>query len=313
MEKEMMDDKMMDDKMLKEKMMMKGHMKSPLKQTKEGVEPHKVQCREGYQLVFKAADWSPACVKTTSIERLIAMGWAADHDATFGMMEEKMMMDKKMMGDEKMMKDEMMEKKMDDSMKDEKMMMEKESMMMTVGGIDISMAAPVEGSPDAPVTIIEFGEYQCPKCDQWFLNEKPTVTKELLDTGKAKLYFLDFTFLGDDSVSASQAAYCAGDQEMYHEYHSILYSNQGGINDGWANVAALKDFASEIGLDTDMFNECLDSGKYADRVAYNKEVGTSVGVKGTPTFFIVGSDGSIERIDGPQPSKIFASAISKLS
>lgn len=287
-------------------------MKSPLKQFKAGVDPHDIQCREGFELVFKAADWSPACVKTSSVARIIAMGWAADQDATKAMMDEKMMKDDSMdksMKDEKMMKDDSMDK----SKKDEKMMKEKESMMMSVGGIDISMAAPFEGSPDAPVTIIEFGDYQCPKCDQWFLNEKPTVTKDLLETGKAKLYFLDFTFLGDDSVSAAQAAHCAGDQDMYPEYHSILYSNQGGISDGWASVASLKDFASEIGLDTDMFNECLDSGKYADRVSHNTEVGASAGVKGTPTFFIVGADGSTKRIDGPQPSTIFMSTVSELS
>lgn len=306
MEKEMMDEKMKDDKMMKDSTMkgdsmddsmkdkmMSGHMKSPLKQTRAGVEPHKVQCREGHQLVFKKADWSPACVKASSVERIIAMGWAADHDATLGMMEGKMSMEKEMMEDEKMMK-------------------EKESMMMSVGGIDISMAAPVEGSPDAPITIIQFGDFQCPKCDQWFLNEKPTVTKDLLETGKAKFYFLDFTFLGDDSVAAAQAAYCAGDQDMYNEYHSILYSNQGAINGGWASQDALMDFASEMGLDRELFDECLSTGKYADRVSHNTEVGASVGVKGTPTFFIVGTDDSTKRIDGPQPSSIFESTVNDL-
>lgn len=306
-EKAMMEKKAMEDKM------MASHMKSPLKQTKAGVEPHKVQCREGYQLAFKAADWSPACIKTSSVERLIAMGWAADHDATLGMMEEKMMMEKKIMGEEKMMKDEMMEKKMDDSMKDEKMMMEKESMMMSVGGIDISMAAPVEGSPDAPVTIIEFGDYQCPKCNQWFQNEKEIIVTNFIEPGIAKLYFLDVAFLGDDSVSAAQASYCAEDQEMYLEYHSYLYNNQGGIEDGWANPDNLKAFASDVGLDTAQFNECLDSGKYADRVSYNTEIGSSHGVEGTPTFFIVGSDGSVKRIDGPQPASVFESTINDLS
>ncbi|MGI0076599.1 MAG: DsbA family protein, partial [Nitrosopumilaceae archaeon] len=97
-----------------------------------------------------------------------------------------------------------------------------------------------------------------------------------------------------------------------HEYHSILYSNQGGINGGWASQDSLKGFASKLGLDTEMFNECLDSGKYADRVSYNTNVGTSVGVKGTPTFFIIGSDGSKERIDGPQPSSIFESTVNDL-
>jgi len=280
MEKQVMDDSMMG-----------VHMKSPMKQISAGIEPHKVQCNQGHELVFKAADWSPACVKQSSVEQLIKRGWATDHDAKHAMIEEKMSMEKQMI-DNKMMKDE--------------------KMMMSIGGIDISMAAPLEGSQDAPVTIIEFGDYQCPKCDQWFLNEKPTVTADLLETGKAKLYFLDFTFLGADSESASQAAYCAEDQGKYHEYHSILYTNQGEINDGWASPAALKEFATELGLDTVMFNNCLDSGKYVDRVSYNKQVGISAGVEGTPTFFIIGSDGT-ERIDGPQPFTVFMNVINDLS
>jgi protein-disulfide isomerase len=212
------------------------------------------------------------------------------------------------MMDDKMMDDKMM----DDKMMDDKMMVEKQSMMF-VGGIDISMAAPVEGSPNAPVTIIEFGDYQCPKCDQWFLNEKPTVTKEIIETGKAKIYFLDFPFLGDNSESAAQAAHCAGDQDMYHQYHSMLYTNQRGINDGWASPSELKKFASELNLDTNMFDECLDSAKYVDRISYNKGIGASVGVEGTPTFFIVSADGEVERIDGPQPSTIFVNIVSDLS
>jgi protein-disulfide isomerase len=187
--------------------------------------------------------------------------------------------------------------------------MMEEKAMMSVGGIDISMAAPVEGSPDAPFTIIEFGDYQCPKCDQWFLNEKPTVTKELLETGKANLYFLDFAFLGNDSDYAANASYCADEQAKYLEYHSHLYNNQGSINGGWANPDNLKGFAAELELDTVSFNECLDSGKYNDRVIHNKNVGTSHGVEGTPTFFIVSTDGSVTRIDGPQPAAVFMDSI----
>ena len=117
--------------------------------------------------------------------------------------------------------------------------------------------------------------------------------------------------MGPDSESAGQAAFCAGDQDMYLEYHSILYNNQGGINDGWASPPALKDFAADIGLDTEMFNKCLDSGKYSDRVSYNKEVGASHGVSGTPAFFIVSHDGEVKRIDGPQPTSVFLGIINE--
>ena len=181
-----------------------------------------------------------------------------------------------------------------------------------IGDIDVTLSPPVEGSEDAPTTIIEFGDFQCPKCDQWFLNEKPKIESSYIDTGKTKLYFVDFPFLGKDSETAAEASYCANEQGKYWQYHHILYANQGEINSGWADVDALHKFATDIGLDMDEFSACLDSGKYSQRVSYNKEVGLSNGVAGTPVFFIVGPDGSVERIDGPQPFLTFAGIIDSM-
>ena len=274
---------------------------SPRKQMAMGVDAKDVICNSGLALMIKSSG-SAACVKPATSEKLSKAGWGTI-EKDVSMMDEarQMMMEEK----EMMMED-------DEMMEEKEMMMEDDEMMMSIGGIDISMAAPVEGSADAPITIIEFGDYQCPKCDQWFTQEKSQITELLLDEGIAKLYFLDFTFLGDDSVHAAEAAWCAGDQQMYHEYHSILYNNQGGINEGWASLEALKDFAVELDLDSEMFNACLDSGKYSERVSYNTEVGTSHGVEGTPAFFLVGPDGSTKRIDGPQPTSVFLSEINEL-
>jgi len=205
------------------------------------------------------------------------------------------------------------EEVMEETMEEETMMEEKEEMMkmetMMIGDVDVTMSPPIEGSADATVTIIEFGDYQCPKCDQWFTNEKPTIVENYIDTDKAKLYFVDFPFLGEDSVSAANASYCANDQGKFWEYHGTLYNNQGGINEGWASVDTLKQFGADLGLDTAEFNSCVDSNKYADRVSYNKNVGTSHGVEGTPVFIIISSDGTTERIDGPQSSATFAEVI----
>jgi len=181
-----------------------------------------------------------------------------------------------------------------------------------IGDVDVTMSPPIMGSDDATVTIIEFGDYQCPKCDQWFQNEKPTITADYIDTDKAKLYFVDFPFLGQDSDNAANASYCANDQGKFWEYHSTLYNNQGGINEGWASVDTLKQFGADLGLDTAEFNACVDSNKHADRVSYNKQVGTDQGVEGTPVFIIVSSDGTTERIDGPQSSAIFADVIDSM-
>ena len=186
------------------------------------------------------------------------------------------------------------------------------STMMEVGDVDVTMSPPIEGSADASITIIEFGDYQCPKCDQWFQNEKPTIKSDYIDTNKANLYFVDFPFLGNDSDAAANASYCADDQGKFWEYHGTLYNNQGGINEGWADTDALKQFAADLGLDMTKFNECVDSDKHADRVAYNKSVGTEHGVEGTPVFIVVGSDGTTERIEGPQSSSVFADVIDSM-
>ncbi|MDH3611495.1 MAG: thioredoxin domain-containing protein, partial [Nitrosopumilus sp.] len=232
-------------------------------------------------------------------------------------MEDEMMddvMEDEMMDD--VMEDEMMDDVMEDEMMDDVMedeMMDDVMETNSIGGIDVTMSAPLEGSPDAPITIIEFGDFQCPKCNQWFQNEKPTIVENHIDTGIAKVYFLDYSWLGDDSTSAAQAAHCAGDQEMYWEYHTHLYNNQGGINEGWASPDNLKAFAEEMELDTEAFNECLDSDKYGERVTHNNMIGASHDVEGTPTFFLISPDGSVERINGPQPSSVFDKVIESLS
>ncbi len=191
--------------------------------------------------------------------------------------------------------------------------MMKEGTMMSSGMIDFSMVSPVRGSSSAPVTIVEFGDYQCPKCDAWFKNEEPTIKANYIDTNKAKLYFVDFPFLGADSQVAAQAAYCAGDQGKYWEYHDYLYNNQGNIQSGWASSSNLKSYASTLGLDTTKFNSCLDSGKYASQVSHNKQVGASKGVQGTPAFFIVGPTGTMQEITGPQPAAVFSNVIDSIS
>lgn len=185
-------------------------------------------------------------------------------------------------------------------------------MSRTHGSVTTAMGSPILGSELAPITIIEFGDYQCPKCKQWFQNEKSSIESTHILTGTANLYFIDSAWLGDDSFTAAQASYCADDQDKFKEYHSTLYNNQADIEDGWANSDSLKQFAIDLGLDSEMFDECLDSDKYLDRVSYNTDVAISNDVSGTPHFFIVSSDGTVKQIAGPQPSVVFDAAILSL-
>ena len=179
------------------------------------------------------------------------------------------------------------------------------------GSVSTALASQPLGSPDAPVTIIEFGDYQCHQCYNWFHNTRPQLSSEYIDTGRASLVFVDMAFLGRHSSPAAQASHCAGDQGRYWEYHNMLYRQQmPEIDGGWASPDRLKRFAASIGgMDADVFAECLDSGKYHNRVEYNTGEGARQGVTGTPTFVIVGPDGAEQRIVGAQPYHVFRDAI----
>ena len=178
-------------------------------------------------------------------------------------------------------------------------------MTRTHGDISTAMGSPILGDPSAPITIVEFGDYQCHQCYNWFHNTKPMIMRDYIETGKANLVFVDFAFLGRDSPKASQATYCADDQGKYWEYHDFLYSSQESkIDSGWANSERLKAFAFSLGLDMELFNECLDSEKYSKRIQYNSQQARDNGVRGTPGFFIVGTDDQ-KQIAGAQPFSVF--------
>ena len=175
----------------------------------------------------------------------------------------------------------------------------------THGTISTAMGSPILGDPSAPVTIVEFGDYQCHQCFNWFHNTKPELTRDYIETGKANLVFVDLAFLGSDSPKAAQASYCAEDQEMYWDYHDLLYTSQEPkIDGGWADSERLKAFAFSLGLDMELFESCLDSGKYSKRVQYNIQQAREHGVRGTPGFFIVGPDGQ-QQLGGAQPFSVF--------
>ncbi|MBA4436348.1 MAG: DsbA family protein [Nitrosopumilaceae archaeon] len=185
-------------------------------------------------------------------------------------------------------------------------------MSRTHGTISTAMGSPILGDPNAPVTIVEFGDYQCHQCYNWFHDTKPSITRDYIDTGKVNLVFVDMAFLGRDSSPAAQATYCAEDQGKYWEYHDMLYNAQEDkIDGGWANGERLKAFAFSMGLDMELFESCLDSGKYSKRVQYNTQQARDHGVKGTPGFFIVGSDGQLQ-IGGAQPFSVFKQVLDQL-
>jgi len=172
--------------------------------------------------------------------------------------------------------------------------------------------APVLGSKDATVTIVEVGDYQCHMCKLWFEETRPLIIENYINTGKVNLVFMDMPFLGSDSTPASEATYCAEDQGRYWDYHVTLYDYQDHMNSGWANAERLKAFAFGLGLDMDEFEECLDSDKYKQHVKMNLQKAKSSGANSTPTFIIVNAAGDQKQIRGAQPYSVFEQTIESL-
>jgi len=182
----------------------------------------------------------------------------------------------------------------------------------THGTVSTAMGSPILGSENAPITIIEFGDYQCSQCYNWFHNTKPAIYENYIQTGKVNLVFVDLAILGRDSLKAAAATYCAEEQGQYWEYHDLLYASQEGIDSGWVNAERLKAFAFNLGLDMEMFDACLDSGQFNKRVQFNINEAKKQGATGTPTFIIVNSDGQQQKIGGAQPYSVFKNVLDSM-
>ena len=169
----------------------------------------------------------------------------------------------------------------------------------------LANGSPILGNANAPVTLIEFGDYQCHFCDVFFHSTDDDILKNYVETGKVKMIFKDYNIIGPDSVSASHGAHCANDQGLFWEYHDILYSNWTGENNGWASSENLGKFAQEIGLDMDVWSECMSYGIHSQTILASNEDAKSLELTGTPAFFVIGPDGKTTRLFGAQPFETF--------
>ncbi|MDP7506413.1 MAG: thioredoxin domain-containing protein [Candidatus Woesearchaeota archaeon] len=158
----------------------------------------------------------------------------------------------------------------------------------------------VKGDPDAPVTLIEFSDYECPYCAKFALQTLLQIEEKYVKTGKVRLVFRDFPLgFHRNAQKAAEAAECAGEQGMYYEYHDKLFENQESLG-----IANFKTWAGELDLDIETFNECLDNGEQADEVKKDLQDGQIAGVSGTPAFFING-----KFVSGAQPFEVFEQII----
>ena len=171
----------------------------------------------------------------------------------------------------------------------------------------------VLGDANAPVTIIEFSDYQCPFCGRHFTQTHPLIKSEYIDTGKVKIVFRDFplTSIHPQAQGAAEAAECvrkaAGNSdEAYYEYHDLLFENQADLNN-----ANFKSWAKQLGYNID---NCLDKGEMRSEVQKDLRDATAAGGQGTPYFVIIDKDGKGTPLSGAQPFSAFQQIIdSKLS
>ena len=173
-------------------------------------------------------------------------------------------------------------------------------------------ASPILGDINAPLTLVEFGDYQCTFCKKFFDETEKSILMNYVETGKVKVLFKDFIVVNEDSVNAASAAHCANDQKMFWQYHSTLYNNWDGEGTGWASSEQLHQFASTLGLDMNEFSECMSQSKWKDMVLSSHADGRTLGVDATPTFFIIDENNEALKIIGAQRYDVFQDVFDSL-
>lgn len=172
---------------------------------------------------------------------------------------------------------------------------------------------PVRGNTDAPITIIEFSDFQCPFCARFHVQTLPLLLENYIDTGKVKLVYRDFPIqnIHPNAMPAAVAAECADEQGKYWEYHDKLFENQ----NQWSEletteaISMFTRYAFEIELNQEQFDACLTSGKYLNEIRVDLNDGRDYGVTGTPGFFIGNDELGFVELKGAQPFESFKKVI----
>jgi protein-disulfide isomerase len=175
------------------------------------------------------------------------------------------------------------------------------------GPVRTSVAgAPMLGRADAPVTIVEFSDYQCPFCQRFFATTLPALKNEYVAKGKVRYVFRDFPLdqIHPQARKAAEAAHCAGEHAKYWEMHDLLFQNQRALA-----PPQFAEHARTVGVDGAQLEECLSSGRHAARVARGLADAAAAGVQGTPSF-VVGKTKAGDIVEGTlirgtQPMEMF--------
>lgn len=162
----------------------------------------------------------------------------------------------------------------------------------------------VLGDANAPVTLVEYADFQCPVCKRAEASIVSRIEQDYVTQGLVKVEFRMFPFIGQESFNAAQAAEAARDQGKFWEYHDALFNAQGRENSGAFTYDKLVEIAREVGLNMPLFEQTLSSNAHLAAVQAEADAARDAGIDSTPTFFVNG-----ERITGAQPYATFQSAI----
>jgi protein-disulfide isomerase len=172
---------------------------------------------------------------------------------------------------------------------------------------------PIIGNPDAPITIIEFSDFQCPFCARFHIQTLPTIMEEYIEKGDVKLVFRDFPLqnIHPNAVPASVAAECANEQGKFKEMHDILFEKQ----NEWSNLETVyaielfNQYSEQINLEQEQFTSCLSTAKYVKEIQKDLNDGRTYGITGTPGFFIGNQEIGFVELKGAQPFESFKKVI----
>jgi len=172
---------------------------------------------------------------------------------------------------------------------------------------------PIRGDPDAPITIVEFSDFQCPFCARFHLQTLPLIIEEYIEEGRVNLVYRDFPIqsIHPNALPAAVAAECANEQGRFWEYHDMLFEKQNGWNrlDSNTAISTFSQYATDVGLEQQQFDSCLGSGKYLEEVQGDLSDGRDYDITGTPGFFIGNDEIGFVKLNGAQPFESFKKII----
>lgn len=177
----------------------------------------------------------------------------------------------------------------------------------TVAGATTSSADPMAlGDPNAPVVMVTYSEFQCPFCGRFAQETEPELVDRFVDTGVLRIEWRDFPYLGEESVVAAMAARAASVQGEFWAFHERLFAEQPQPNSGRLTTTFLEAIAAELELDLEQFRRDMNSVEIMSAIEADFDEALSVGVNGTPAFFING-----EPVFGAQATSVFVDVIER--